>query len=69
MINRFNVKIIGILFEPKSRKILVGKSKGDKKYSFLEEDLTYEEELDRCLKIVAKIVKRFVVLIGSESCD
>lgn len=54
MKDKFDIKIIGILFEPKSRKILIGKAKGDKEYSFLEENLTYNEELDRCLKKVAK---------------
>lgn len=54
MTNKFKIKIIGVLFEPKSRKILIGKNKGDKKYSFLEGELTYKEELDKCLKRVAK---------------
>lgn len=54
MNQKFKAKIIGILFEPKSRKILIGKNKKDKKFSFLEGDLTYNEELDKCLKRVAK---------------
>jgi ADP-ribose pyrophosphatase YjhB (NUDIX family) len=54
MENKFKIKIIGILFEPKSRKILIGKNQGDKKYSFLEGELNYKEELDKCLKRVAK---------------
>jgi hypothetical protein len=54
MVDKFKVKIIGVLFEPKSRKILVGKRIGDKKYSFLEEDLIYNEELDKYLKNIAK---------------
>ena len=54
MAEKFRIKVIGILFEPKSRKILIGKNKGDKRYSFLEGDLKYNEELDKCLKRVAK---------------
>ncbi|MGY4884667.1 MAG: NUDIX hydrolase [Nanobdellota archaeon] len=51
--NRFKVKIIGILFSPKARKILIGKNKGDNELSFLEGELKYDEELDVCLKRVA----------------
>lgn len=54
MTDKFIVKIIGILFEPKSRKILIGKRRGDKEYSFLEGDLRYKEELDKNLKKIAK---------------
>ena len=54
MENKFRVKITGILFEPKSRKILLGKNKGDKNFSFLEGDLKHNEELDIGLKKVAK---------------
>lgn len=53
-IQKFKVKIIGILFEPKSRKILLGKRFKDKNFSFLEGDLKYDEELDVGLKRVAK---------------
>jgi ADP-ribose pyrophosphatase YjhB (NUDIX family) len=54
MENKFSVKIIGILFEPKSRKILLGKNHGDKNLSFLEGNLKHTEELDVRLKRVAK---------------
>jgi len=54
MISKFKVKIIGILFEPKSRKILLGKNIGDKNFSFLEGELKYNEELDVGLKRVTK---------------
>jgi ADP-ribose pyrophosphatase YjhB (NUDIX family) len=54
MADKFIVKIIGILFEPKSRKILIGKKKGDKEYSFLQGDLNYKAELDKNLKKIAK---------------
>jgi ADP-ribose pyrophosphatase YjhB (NUDIX family) len=48
--DKFKIKIVGIIFDPKTRKILVGKNHGDEKYSFLEGDLTYDEEMDKCLK-------------------
>ncbi|MFH1503563.1 MAG: NUDIX domain-containing protein [Candidatus Diapherotrites archaeon] len=50
MSDKFKVKIIGILFNPKTRRILIGKNKGDKNLSFLEGDLKYNEELDVGLK-------------------
>ncbi len=50
MENGFIVKIVGIIFDPKERKVLVGKNKGDEKYSFLEGDLDHGEDLDKCLK-------------------
>lgn len=46
----FYIKIVGIIFDTAKRKILVGKNPGDKNYSFLEGDLTRNEELDKCLK-------------------
>ena len=48
--NKFRIKIVGIIFNPANRTILIGKNHGDEKYSFLEGDLNYEEELDVCLK-------------------
>lgn len=54
MENKFRVKIIGIVFEPKSRRILLGKRIGDKNYSFLEGELSYKTELDKELKKIAK---------------
>lgn len=50
----FYIKIVGIIFDTQTRKILVGKSKEDERYSFLEGDLNHEEELDKCLKRVTK---------------
>lgn len=50
----FYVKIVGIIFDTTTRKILVGKNKEDDRYSFLEGDLTYDEELDKCLKKTVK---------------
>lgn len=61
MTDKFNVKIIGILFSPKARKILIGKNKGDKNFSFLEGDLRYEEELDIGLKRVAKEKTGYII--------
>ncbi len=52
--NRFTVRIVGIIFDPKKRKVLVGKDKGDTKFSFLETDLDYEVELDKKLKSSVK---------------
>ena len=54
MENKFSVKIIGVLFEPKSRKILLGKNIGDKNFSFLEGNLNQNTELDVELKKIAK---------------
>ena len=51
---KFNVKIIGILFNPKERKILIGKNKGDEYFSFVDGELKYDEELDQGLKRVTK---------------
>jgi len=61
MTDKFNIKIVGIVFEPKSRKIMIGKNFGDKKYSFLEGNLSYKEELDRCLKRVAKEKTGYII--------
>lgn len=52
--NKFKVILIGIIFDPKKRKILVGKNFGDKDFSFLEGQLNQNEELDICLKRVTK---------------
>ncbi len=50
----FNVILIGIVFDPKSRMLLLGKNKGDKEFSFLEGELSQNRELDIELKKVAK---------------
>jgi len=49
---KFNVKIIGVLFNPAEKKVLVGKNKGDKHFSFVDGELKYDEELDLGLKRV-----------------
>jgi ADP-ribose pyrophosphatase YjhB (NUDIX family) len=54
MEQKFKVKIIGILFNPSARRILIGRNKGEKNMSFLEGNLEYNEELDVGLKRVAK---------------
>ena len=51
---KFSVKIIGILFDPKEKKILVGKNKGEEHFSFVDGELNYHEELDQGLKRVIK---------------
>lgn len=61
MTDKFNVKIIGILFNPSARKILIGKNIGEKNLSFLEGDLRYEEELDVGLKRVAKEKTGYII--------
>lgn len=48
--NEFYIKIVGIIFDTSTRKILLGKDKKEIKYSFLEGDLKQTEELDACLK-------------------
>ncbi len=47
---QFYIKIVGIIFDTSTRKILLGKNKEEEKYSFLEGNLTHIEELDACLK-------------------
>jgi len=61
MTDKFNVKIIGILFSPKVRKILIGKNHGDRDLSFVEGDLRYEEELDVGLKRVTKEKTGYII--------
>jgi len=61
MINKFKVKIVGILFNPSTRRILVGRNKGEKHLSFLEGDLKYDEELDRGLKRVTKEKTGYII--------
>jgi ADP-ribose pyrophosphatase YjhB (NUDIX family) len=61
MTDKFIVKIIGILFNPSARKILIGKNNGEKDLSFLEGDLKYEEELDVGLKRVAKEKTGYII--------
>ena len=51
---KFYVRVIGIIFNPKERKILIGKNNGDKNYSFVDGELKYDEELNLGLKRVIK---------------
>jgi hypothetical protein len=44
--NLFYIKVVGIIFDTTTRKVLIGKNHVDEKYSFLEENLTHNEELD-----------------------
>jgi NADH pyrophosphatase NudC (nudix superfamily) len=58
---QFYVKIVGIIFDTSSRKILVGRLDHQDHYSFIEGDLTYGEELDKCLKRTIKETTGFKV--------
>lgn len=50
----FYVKVVGWIFDPKEKKLLLGRALEDEDYSFLEGDLTQEEEIDKCLKRTIK---------------
>lgn len=52
--NKFAVKIIGIIFDPEKRMVLIGKNFDDELFSFLEGDLLEKEELDKSLKRVTE---------------
>ncbi len=58
---KFKVKIVGVIFDPKKRKILIGKGKGEKRYSFLEGNLVPEEEIDKELKRLTKEKTGFII--------
>ena len=49
------------MFNPSTRRILVGKNKGDKNLSFLEGDLKNNEELDIGLKRTAKEKTGYII--------
>jgi len=49
---KFKVILVGIIFNPQNKKVLVGKNKEDKTHSFLEGDLKQGEDLDIGLKRV-----------------
>ncbi|MBI2003855.1 hypothetical protein HYS72_00115 [Candidatus Pacearchaeota archaeon] len=51
---KFHVRIIGIVFDPNQKKILIGKNKKDKNYSFVDGKLGYNEELNESLKKIIK---------------
>jgi len=59
--NKFKIILIGVIFDPKTRKILIGKNKDDENYSFLEGNLTCDEELDISIKSIAKEKTGYVV--------
>ncbi|MDP2672507.1 MAG: NUDIX domain-containing protein [Nanoarchaeota archaeon] len=58
---KFYVRIVGIIFDPKERKILIGKNKGDKKYSFVDGELHYDEELNLGIKRVTKEKTGYII--------
>ena len=51
---KFYIKIVGIVFDPNQRKILIGKNKKDKNYSFVDGKLNYNQELNESLKRIIK---------------
>ncbi len=51
---KFFVKLIGIIFDPVKRKILLGRRKDEKYFSFLRGYLNYDEDLDLELKRITK---------------
>jgi ADP-ribose pyrophosphatase YjhB (NUDIX family) len=58
---KFKVKLVGVIFDPKKRKVLIGKGKGERRYSFLEGDLIPDEELDKELKRITKEKTGFII--------
>jgi len=51
---RFYVRIIGIVFDPAQKRILIGKNKKDKNYSFVDGKLSHDKELNESLKKIIK---------------
>ncbi len=51
---KFYVKIIGIVFDPNTRKILVGKRKNEDFWTFIDGELETEKELNNNLKKLTK---------------
>ncbi len=51
---KFYVKIIGIVFDPNQKKILIGKNKKDKDYSFVDGKLNHSKDLNESLKKIIK---------------
>ena len=58
---KFYVKIIGIIFNPSERKILLGKNKGDGYFSFVDGELRYDEELNQGVKRVTQEKTGYIV--------
>ncbi|HIG94736.1 MAG: NUDIX hydrolase [archaeon GW2011_AR13] len=53
-LDRFDVKLIGIIFNPQKRLIMLIKRKTKDAYTFLDGPLTYKDELDVKLKTYSK---------------
>ena len=51
---RFYVRIIVIVFDPAQKRILIGKNKKDKNYSFVDGKLSHDKELNESLKKIIK---------------
>lgn len=58
---KFYVKIIGIIFDPAKRKILIGKNNGDEHFSFIDGELRYDEELNQGVKRVTQEKTGYIV--------
>ena len=50
----FRIKIIGIIFNPEKREIMIGKKCDEKFWNFLETELTYKDNMDKKLKEAIK---------------
>ena len=57
----FYTQIVGIIFSTTTRKVLIGKTPGDKNHSFIEGELTHNEGMDACLKRTVKEKTGFTV--------
>ena len=51
---KYTVRLIGILFNPAEKKILVGRNEGEEHFSLVDGELKYDEDLDLGLKRVTK---------------
>ena len=59
--DKFKAILVGVVFDPKTRKILIGKKKGDESYSFVRGNLTNDEELDITLKKITTEKTGYIV--------
>ena len=58
---KYCIKIKGIVFDPLNKKVLIGRKKGDKSYSFVDGELKNDEELNNSLKRIIKEKTGYVV--------
>lgn len=52
--DKFSIRIIGIIFNPKEREIIICKKSGSKKWEFIETELINKDSLDKKLKNTIK---------------